>query len=120
MLTMTNEPGHLDGPLRATGRRRRTVGFDLWAAPRTGRPLDPPTVQAKVRSTHLRLTNVHRPDEAEGAVRLRFLARDEDAHITDAAIGEVLHALGESLAWSRLEKLDELDHIPDYLPLPTP
>ncbi|MHB8263072.1 MAG: hypothetical protein ACYDGY_04900 [Acidimicrobiales bacterium] len=51
-------------------------------------------------------------------VRARFLAREEGAHITDAAIAEMLMALSDRLHWSKLEKLEEIDNIPTYIPLP--
>ncbi|MCL4434169.1 MAG: hypothetical protein M1399_05280 [Actinobacteria bacterium] len=55
---------------------------------------------------------------ADLPIRARFLAREEGVHITDAAIAETLIALSDRLHWSKLEKLEEIDNIPAYVPLP--
>ncbi|MCL5447139.1 MAG: hypothetical protein M1350_07045 [Actinobacteria bacterium] len=55
---------------------------------------------------------------ADMPIRARFLAREEGVHITDAAIAEMLIALSDRLHWSKLEKLEEIDNIPAYVPLP--
>ncbi len=78
-------------------------------------------------ATHLRLATVmevHRDegepegDNEDGVLRLRFLARRDDVHVTDEAIWELLVRLPGGLRWSRLAKLEEFDGIPNFVPLP--
>ena len=76
-------------------------------------------------ATHLRLVAVlerHRDEEAsqddDDVLRLRFLARRDDVHVTDEAIWELLARLPGGLRWSRLAKLEEFDGIPSVAPLP--
>ena len=78
-------------------------------------------------ATHLRLAAVLEECRDEGArdggdedgeLRLRFLARRDDVHVTDEAIWELLCRLSGRLRWSRLAKLEEFDGVPSFAPLP--
>lgn len=78
-------------------------------------------------ATHLRLAAVleeHRdegtPEDGneDGVLRLRFLARRDEVHVTDEAIWELLVRLPGRLRWSRLTKLEEFDGVPSFAPLP--
>jgi hypothetical protein len=110
-------------------RRQRVVGIDLWV--HAGSPLDLllSLVRQAASSTHLRLAGVlEEPAEGGGenglgpqepaGVRLRFLARLEDTHLTDQAIWELVEKLPPGLRWWRLLKLEEFDGVPDFVPLP--
>lgn len=77
--------------------------------------------------THLRLAAVseERRDETapeddnnDFVLRVRFVARRDDVHLTDEAIWELLSGLSGRLRWSRLAKLEELDGVPNFAPLP--
>jgi hypothetical protein len=102
------------------------LGIDLSVE----RPCDEGQVvsdaQAAVRATHLRFVaaTVDEPDEGAvragvgGELRLRFLARRDDVHVTDEAICELLACIPGRLRWVRLAKLEEFDGVPGFPPLP--
>jgi isocitrate dehydrogenase len=111
-------------------RRRRVVGVDMWIEidPRAGDAVG--AVRCAASGTHLRLdaavdtdgnpVAVTGPSGSDtcGVVRVRLLARHEDAHVTDAAITELLARFEERVRWSHLVKLEEFDSVPAYVPLP--
>jgi len=86
--------------------------------------LEPGEIRHRLLTTHLCLEGLVRPDPGTGEdhrkIRVRLMTRDEDTHLTDAAVAEALLMLEERLRWSRLDKLQEIDHMPDYPPLPQP
>ena len=67
--------------------------------------------------THLRLDGAIEID-GEPAIRARFISRDPEAHLMDEAIGELVLRLGEHLRWYSLDKLEEFDGIPFFVPMP--
>ncbi len=111
---------------RAACRRRRVLGIDLWVE----RVRDEEQVVADARSaamtTHLRLAAASVEELEEGAVRagewgdlrLRFLARRDDVHVTDEAICELLGRIPPRLRWVSLVKLEEFDGCPSFAALP--
>ncbi|MHB1503790.1 MAG: hypothetical protein ACYCTL_02550 [Acidimicrobiales bacterium] len=108
--------------------RRRVVGIDLFAEHPLG--IDQVVAEARARSveTHLRLVAAFDQTGSapvvsgneDAALRLRFLARQDDVHVTDEAICELLARLSGRLRWSQLSKLEEFDGIPAFVPLPSP
>ncbi|MHB8191350.1 MAG: hypothetical protein ACYDHP_13215 [Ferrimicrobium sp.] len=102
--------------MRMQCQRRRVIGFDVWAES----PLGDERLVARARDgaigTHLRL--VAAVDEADVGVRLRFAARQDDVHVTDEAICELLSRLTSRLRWSELVKLEEFDGVPAFVSLP--
>lgn len=113
---------------RATlaGQRRRVIGVDL----RAECPVGADRVVAEGRSgatgTHLWLSAFGTPDAGGAAggdgrarLRLRFVARRDDVHVTDEAICELLAGLAGRLRWSELTKLEEFDGVPTFVPLPS-
>ncbi len=114
-------------PARPGWRRQRVVGVDLWADCPSGGQQVIDMARCAATATHLRLATVmevHRDegepegDNEDGVLRLRFLARRDDVHVTDEAIWELLVRLPGGLRWSRLAKLEEFDGIPNFVPLP--
>jgi len=114
-------------PSQVECRRRRVVGVDMWIEA----PLDSEQVVYQARAaaiyTHLRLAAVFNGigrgsarENEDARLRLRFLARQEDVHITDEAIFELVGRLSTRLRWSDLVKLEEFDGIPAFVPLPSP
>ncbi|MCL4313843.1 MAG: hypothetical protein M1131_06900 [Actinobacteria bacterium] len=107
-------------------KRRRVVGVDIWVES----PLDSEQVIYRAHEaascTHLRLTAAFNGTETNGSargnefarLRLRFLARQDDVHLTDEAIFELMNRLSTQIRWSDLVKLEEFDGIPDFVPLP--
>ncbi len=114
-------PSH--GAARAA-RRRRVVGADVWIEAPSGADAAVDAARDAARDSHLRLLTAvdGQGDPARGAtptvVRARFVGRDPEGHLTDAAITELLLGLGRRLRWSDVRKLEEFDGIPDYVPLP--
>ena len=119
------DPG---APPRVACRRRRVLGVDLWVEPPGEEAQAIADVGSAARATHLRLVGALEGELHEGplrgderaTLRLRFLARRDDVHVTDEAICELLACLPARLRWTLLAKLDELDGIPDFTPLPAP
>ena len=110
---------------RAACARQRVVGIDLSVE----RPCDEAQVvadaQAAARATHLRFVAAMVGEPDDGAVRagvdadlrLRFLARRDDVHVTDEAICELLTCIPGRLRWVRMSKLVEFDGVPGFPPL---
>jgi hypothetical protein len=111
-------------PVRSS-RRRRVVGVDVWVEAPDGADAALDAVRAASLTTHLRLAaavDEHGEPAAgpsAGALRMRFVGRDPEGHLTDPAIAELLLALGRTLRWSDVRKLEEFDGVPHYVPLPT-
>ena len=109
-------------------RRRRVVGLDVWleAHPRTPIPIGSALVAA-LCPTHARLTHLADldgrcawpGDDVADATQLqgRILVRDDDTHLNDAALAEVLGAVASVASWTLLRKLEEFDGIPAFVPL---
>lgn len=105
-------------------RRRRVVGADVWIEAPHGADAALDAARDAAFGTHLRLSAAvdGAGEPASGTtptvVRVRFVGRDAEGHLTDAAIAELLLGLGHRLRWSGVSKLEEFDGIPDYVPLP--
>ena len=105
-------------------RRRRVVGVDVWIEAPSGADAALDAAREAAFDTHLRLSAAvdGDGDPASGTtptvVRVRFVGRDPEGHLTDAAIAELLLGLGHRLRWSEVSKLEEFDGIPDFVPLP--
>jgi hypothetical protein len=105
-------------------RRRRVVGADVWIEAPSGADAAVTAARDAAFGTHLRLRAAvdGAGDPATGTtptvVRARFVGRDPEGHLTDAAIAELLLGLGRRLRWSDVRKLEEFDGVPDYVPLP--
>ena len=118
---------HYSSDGRTYWRRQRVVGIDLWVDRRDGEEQIVDVARRAAAATHLRLVAVMGESAdaeagratAVGALRLRFLARRDDVHVTDEAVAELMAGVSSVLRWSRLAKLVELDGTPDYCPLPT-
>ena len=117
-------------PVPDTSVRRRVVGIDVWLETRPavssplGRSLVAALAPTAVRLTHLedlcgRLVWPVAEQEAETAsqARARLMVRNEDGHLTDAAISEALIALGVTATWSLVRKLEEFDAVEAFVPL---
>ncbi len=114
-------------PLGHTARRRRVIGVDVWAEYPLGDQHLTAQARAGAMGTHLFLvaavtgsdSGVTRHGDGEAALRLRFVARQDDVHLTDEAICELLARLALRLRWSKLAKLEEFDGVPAFAPLPS-
>ena len=51
-------------------------------------------------------------------LRLRFVSRLDDVHLTDEAICELIACMPGNLRWVRLDKLEEIDGEAAFLALP--
>ncbi|MCL4421606.1 MAG: hypothetical protein M1115_00295 [Actinobacteria bacterium] len=119
----TTQPSTLERP---PCRRRRVVGIDLWVERLRGEGHVLEMARCAASATHLCLVAAleEELDDRVGHVgehvvlRLRFVARRNDAHVTDEAISELLARLPGTLQWSRMAKLEELDGIATFFPLP--
>lgn len=126
-LDSKSSPSWTPGRPAATCRRRRVLGVDLWAERPSG--ADQMLVEARsgANDTYFRLVAALEAEDSDGSawesvrkeMRLRFVARQDDVHVTDEAICELLSRLSGKLRWSRLAKLEEFDGIPAFIPLPT-
>ena len=117
-------------PVPETSLRRRVVGLDMWVEVRQdysaplGRALVGALLRTPMRLTHLDdldgrpLWPASEPVPA-GRARARLMARDEDAHLTDAALLEVLSAVSRVTDWSIVRKLEEFDGVDAFAPLGT-
>jgi hypothetical protein len=107
-------------------QRRRVVGVDVWAECPFGDKEAVARARAAADGTHLRLdaafseVDSYRMAGGSGlaGTRLRFVAREEDVHVTDQAICELLAGLAGRVKWSELAKLEEFDGVPAFVPLP--
>jgi hypothetical protein len=128
-ITLEPEPATLwpanpRTPELPRARRRRVVGADVWIEAPSGSDAALDAARAAAFGTHLRLSAAvdGAGEPARGTtptvVRARFVGRDPEGHLTDAAIAELLLGLGHRLRWSEVSKLEEFDGIPDYVPLP--
>lgn len=118
-------------PVPATAVRRRVVGLDLWldVRHRGSAELGDGLVAALLR-TAVRLTHLEDIDgrplwpvagHAEATrVRARVVARDDDVHLTDSALLEVLAAVSTVSDWSLTRKLEEHDGVAAFAPLGSP
>ncbi len=108
--------------LRSTASRCRVVGVDLWVDGSMGEERMIAAARQGAGDTHLRLSAAMEPKTTDGDfsdyVRLRFVARRDDAHVTDEAISELLAGLSGKVSWSQLLKLEEFDGVPAFVPLP--
>ena len=114
-------------PVGRTAHRRRVIGIDVWAE----YPLGDQHLIAQARSgamgTHLFLaaavtasdSGVTTHGDGDAELKLRFVARQDDVHVTDEAICELLERLALRLRWSKLTKLEEFDGVPAFAPLPS-
>jgi hypothetical protein len=121
--TNTDAP---DRSFRPESARRRVVGVDIWVECPSGTNHVIDQARKSAAGTHLRLTaalegigirGMSRGNE-HASLRLRFVTRQDDSHITDEAVFELLARLPGQLHWSDLVKLEEFDGIPAYAPLP--
>ena len=113
-------------PFRPESARRRVVGVDIWVECPSGSDHAIDQARKSAAGTHLRLVaalegtgirGISRSNE-HAVLRLRFVARQDDSHITDEAVFELLARLPMQLHWSDLVKLEEFDGVPAYAPLP--
>jgi hypothetical protein len=128
MIAEAEEPiSRLSASPRARCRRERVVGVDLWTDCSPGWHEVVAMARRAATATHLRLATVleechgdmgPQDDGGLGVLRVRFLARRDDVHVTDEAIWELLSRLSGCLRWSRLAKLEEFDGVPNFAPLP--
>ncbi len=113
-------------PSRLGFVRRRVVGMDVWVECPNGMNHAIDQARESTSGTHLRLVAALEGAGIRGAsrsnehavLRLRFVARQDDSHITDEAVFELLARLPMQLHWSDLVKLEEFDGVPAYAPLP--
>lgn len=105
--------------------RSRVVGVDVFvestrepahiASSLVGAALDSPM---RLKMISNRGTQVWPPNGAStycvDHFRCRFVARDDDAHVTDEAIGALLARVGGRIAWMHVEKLNEFDGVAGY------
>lgn len=118
-------------PVPETSCRRRVIGLDVWLEVRHGdasvlsHDLVGVLLRTPARLTHLddlegrALRPVSEPVPTTKA-RARVVARNEDVHLTDAALLEVLGAMSTIAGWSVVRKLEEFDGIEAFAPLGTP
>ena len=131
MVRMSSDVGRSSSrprtPERPRCQRQRVVGVDLWVDCPSGWKQAVAVARCAATATHLRLAAVleeHRYEGAldggneDGQLRLRFLARRDDVHVTDEAFWELLAQLPGEVRWSRLAKLEEFDGVPSFAPLP--
>ncbi|WP_276961679.1 MULTISPECIES: hypothetical protein [Ferrimicrobium] len=102
--------------VRAKCQRRRVVGLDVWVEARSNAQDIVALTQLAVIQTHLRFIGTL--DGGGGRVRLRFMARDEEVHLTDGALVELVNKLADRLMWTGLTKLEEYDCVPAFAPFP--
>lgn len=117
---MIGPPCTLVGP---RCRRQRVVGVDLWVHCPAGSGEAMHRARCAAVATHLRLhtafeEHLAEQDDEQILLRMRFLARCEEVHLTDEAILELLLRLSGQLRWVRLSKLEEFDGVPNFVPLP--
>lgn len=106
-------------------RPQRAVGVGLWAGRPCGWEQGVPIARCVATVTHLRLAAALEERQGEeaprggehGKLRLRFLARRDDGHVTGEAIREPLTQLC-AWRWSALTKLEEFDGVPSFAQLP--
>ncbi len=121
---ITSLPSGVHLPRLPSARRRRVVGVDVWIEAPNGADAALDAARDAAFGSHLRLSAAvdGAGEPASGTtptvVRARFVGRDPEGHLTDAAITELLLGLGNRLRWSDVRKLEEFDGIPDYVPLP--
>ena len=118
-------------PVPETSSRRRVIGLDVWLEFRHGaadvlrHDLVGALLRTPARLTHLDdlggrpLWPASEPVPTTKA-RARVVARNEDVHLTDAALLEVLGAVSTIAGWSVVRKLEEFDGIEAFTPLGTP
>lgn len=82
----------------------RVVGIDLEVVPTPWQPSLASLSQC-LHHTAVRLVVPVATADSGPVGQLRLVCRDEEAHLTDAGIAEVLAALGEQVRWVRLAKL---------------
>jgi hypothetical protein len=133
MVRLMTDAGMSSGqPCNLAGtrwQRQRVVGVDLWVDRGSGCKEVVAAARCAATPTHLRLATVFEDcwdeeasedyiNDKSSSIRMRFLARCEDVHLTDEAIWELLSRLSGRLRWSRLVKLEEFDGVPNFVPLP--
>ncbi len=101
-------------------RRRRVVGLETWLEVRPGSRGVGSDLVSALRMSPVRLTSlsdcdgtsvwpVEPPERLGRQLRARLLIRDEDTHLTDAALSEILAAVDSVASWTVAVKLEELD-----------
>ena len=111
--------------LRAACVRRRVIGVDIWAKCPLGSEQVVTNARSAATNTYLRLVDTVNETGLTGNIqnntlaqlKLRFLARRDDVHVTDDAIWELLNELAGQIEWSKLVKLEEFDGVPAFAPL---
>jgi hypothetical protein len=101
--------------VRERCRRRRIIGIDMWAESSLG--VQRVIALAQASATHTEFRLIGAVDEVDDRVRLRFRARDDEVHLTDRALIDLMTRLSDQLRWSGLSKLEEFDGVPAFAPL---
>jgi len=118
-------PAVCDGPVNVTTTRRRVVGFDVFVESALPPAAIAATLNAAANGRPVRLKMISNRGTqvwpATGGAtdtvdhwRCRFVARDEDAHVTDGEITSFLDLIGGDLRWMHVEKLQEFDGEPGW------
>lgn len=118
-------PAVCDGPVNVTTTRRRVVGFDVFVESALPPAAIAATLNAAANGRPVRLKMISNRGTqvwpATGGAtdtvdhwRCRFVARDEDVHVTDGEITSFLDLIGGDLRWMHVEKLQEFDGEPGW------
>lgn len=102
------------------------MGVDVWIAAKREASRDIDLARLAACETHLRLSGALSEFGDEDALagggpemlRLRFVSRLDDVHLTDEAICELIACMPGNLRWVRLDKLEEIDGEAAFLALP--
>ena len=114
-----------EGPVNVTTTRRRVVGFDLFVESALPPAALGATLNAATTGRPIRLKMISNRGTlvwpATGGAtdtvdhwRCRFVARDDDVHVTDREITSFLDLIGGDLRWMHVEKLQEFDGEPGW------